>query len=108
MENCFCSELPGLTEAQGSGRDAGLVGIGSQGPRGAAAGKLLRENVLWQRVKMRIQIKCFIREANHDVYRRWAAAWLGAAASLPMRTGRAAAPAAEGKRDPACRSYGLT
>lgn len=82
------------------------MGIGSQGPRGAAAGKLLGENVLLHRVKTCMQIKCFIREANRDVFRRWA--WLGAVAPLPMRTGRAAALAAEGQRDPESHSYGLS
>lgn len=107
METCFRSELPGLTEAQGSGQDAGLVGIGSQGPRGAAAAdKLLGENVLLHRVKTCMQIKCFIREANHDVYRRWA--WLSAVAPLPMQMGRAAALAAEGQRDLESHSYGLS
>lgn len=87
----------------------GPVGIGSQGPQGApgtAVGKLLWQNFLLQLVKACIQMKCFIREANYEVYLRWGAGWLGAAAPLPTRKGRAAL-AFEGQRDLACRLCGL-
>lgn len=101
MENCFLSELLGLSETPGSGGDVEPVGISSQSPQGVlgtAVGKLLCQNFLLQLAKPCLQIKCFIGAANYEVYQGWGAAWLSC--GTPWKGER-------GQRDLACHLYGL-